>query len=320
MIIANSGEVPLIEDLDSLPVPAYDLIDLPFYWKETRFFLNSGSRYASLFSSRGCPYKCFYCHRIFGKQFRYQSAERIVSEIKYLKKKYNINDIEFLDDVFNLYRPRMIDFCEKLPRQVPGIKIALPNGVRTDILKFEDIDALAEAGLYYCSFALESGSPRIQKLIGKELDISKFKKNVDYAAKKRIFTNGFTMLGFPSETGSDIQMTIDAACNSLLHLCSFFTATPFANTVMYEMAKSRCPERLARLRYDNMEYGDVFINLSDVPDEELFRYQREAWRRFYLKPSRIMRIIRDYPNPLMIPFYVPILLKRLTRGLFRKSF
>ena len=315
-IVSNPGERLYIEDLDAVPFPAYDLIDLPAYWKYQSFSSIIKSRYVSLFSSRGCPYNCIYCHRIFGQKFRFHSAGRIIDEIQYLQKLYNIDDVEFLDDIFNLNHKRIQEFCGLLHKNQMRLKLSFPNGIRTDILTEAELRALVEAGLYFCSFSLESGSPRIQKLIGKNLDIDKFLKNVELAVSCGVFCNGYSMLGFPTETEAEIQRTIDVVCRSRLHTASFFTVTPFPNTEVYRSVMRTSPEKLSGIRYDDMEYATIHCNLSAVEDEVLFSCQRQAHRKFYLNPGRVFRILKDYPSPWSLPFILPVLVSRLTKGLF----
>ncbi len=315
-IITNPDRIPLIDDLDALPFPAYDLIDVEKYWKVQSLVPFKRRRYMSLVTSRGCPYRCMWCHDVFGKGFRARSPERIVDEINYYRQTWGINEIEFLDDVFNLDRRRVIALCEQLTRRDLKLKISCPNGVRTDILTQEVVDALTDAGLYYSAFALETGSPRLQEFVGKRLDIPKFLHGVEMAVKKGVFAYGVCMLGHPTETESEIRQTIDTMVDSRLHIGTFFTVTPFPNTRLWDVVQERCPERLEGLSYDDTDYISIRVNLSDVPDEVLFAYQREGARRFYLKPRRLLRILRDYPQPLRLPSYLPVLLDRATKGLF----
>ncbi|MDY6823078.1 MAG: radical SAM protein [Thermodesulfobacteriota bacterium] len=316
-IVQNPGRIPFIKDIDTLPPPAYDLIDLPPYWKLQSMPPLPRRRYASLFSSRGCPYKCIYCHRIFGSKFRYHSAERIADEMQYLQKTYGVNDIEFLDDIFNLNKKRIFALSEHMQARNIHTKLAFPNGVRTDIFTKEELKTLVDMGMYFASFALESGSPRIQQLIGKKLNIDRFLENVRYAVSLGVFANGFAMMGFPTETETDLQRTIDVACQSRLHTISFFTTTPFPNTPMHTMAQQKYPERVSAIPFDDMEYAGLTVNLSDVPDHVLFAYQRKANRRFFLKPGRMARLIRDFPKPHLLPLYLPVFIRRASKGLVR---
>jgi len=295
-VVRNPGETPLVEDLDSLPFPAYDLIDMKDYWKSLSFTPIPHRKYISLFTSRGCPYKCIYCHRVFEKRFRAHSAGRVVDEIEHYVKTYGIDTVEILDDVFNLDNRRVIEIAELMNRRNIKVHITAPNGVRADIFKEETMDALVGAGLDFCSFALESGSPRIQELMGKRLNIPKFLQTMEWASRRGVFVHCFNMLGFPTETAEEMQQTIDVCLNSKTHTASFFTVTPYPGTALYRLAMETVPERMTALDYRDIELSNVRINLSAVPDNVLFAYQRKAQRTFYMRPSRIWRILRDHPQ------------------------
>ncbi len=313
IIEENPGSMPLIEDLDSLPFLAYDLIDLPQYWRFEGMANVPPRKYIGLFSSRGCPYRCSYCHRIFGKRFRSQSPERIVAAIEHLQRIYGVHEIEFYDDVFNQDRARVIKFSEMAAQHNLQLKIAFPNGIRCDRLGTEMVDALMDAGMYYTCCPLESGSPRIQEFIHKNLDIPRFIEGVEDLVRRRVFTYGYAMLGFPTETEEEIEQTIDVMCSTPVHLASFFTVTPFPNTEIYDMVKEAHPERLDGVVYRS--YPGNKINLSEVPDSVLYAHQRKAMRRFYLNPARVVRLLRDYPKPLFLGTYLPIAARQMAKGI-----
>jgi len=315
-VLTNPGKLPVVDDVDSLPFPAYDLIDLPRYWQGHPNTPIPKLKAISLFSSRGCPYGCYWCHHIFGKRFRAHSAERVVDEIAYYQKKYDTEDFEFVDDVFNFDGTRVLAVCDAIHGRNLRTNLMFPVGLRTDILTEEIIDAMTSTGLLFCSFALESASPRIQKLVGKNLNIDRFLENVELAAKRRVFTDGFMMLGFPTETEEEIRRTIRVACASALHTGSFYSVTPFPGTKLFDSVMKTHPEKLQDISYENMDYSRLNVNLSEVPDKVLFQYQRKATRRFYGNPHRLLRILRDHPKRHLIPAYAPLLLQRLTKGLF----
>lgn len=315
-IVTNPGFIPLVKDIDTLPFPAYDLIDLKAYWKVNAMTALMHIKYAPLFSSRGCPFKCIYCHRIFGDKFRVHSAQRIFEEMKFCMKKYGVDSFEIYDDIFNHDRKRMLEVCGLIEKLEKKVKLFFPNGLRMDELNDSSIDALADAGMRYCSCPFESGSPRIQKFMEKHLNIQKYLENVEYIASKKIFTQGFVMMGFPTETEEDLQQTIDITCQSRLHVSTVFILTPFPNTKVYDIVMKNHPEKLKNIRYDNKEYLNMKHNFSDVPDEGLFYYQRNANRNFYLNPNRIYRILRDFPQVHRLPSYIPELFKRISQGIY----
>jgi anaerobic magnesium-protoporphyrin IX monomethyl ester cyclase len=314
--ITNPGSVPLIEDLDSLPFPAYDLIDVRKYWKLQSLAPIGSRRYISLLSSRGCPYQCMWCHEVFGKRFRRHSPERIVEEVDHCLRTWGPNEVEFLDDCFNLDADRVIRFCELAQKRNLRFKIGFPNALRTDILTQEVIDAMTDTGMYYSAFALETASPRLQHYTGKRLNIPRFLSGVEMAVKKGVFSNGLAMLGFPTETEAEIRQTIDVMTNSKLHVASFFTVTPFPKTRLYDEVMAKYPEKLAHIQYNDASYAGLRINCSDVPDAVFFGLQRKANLRFFLRPSRMYRILRDFPQRRALPKYLPSYLMRVTKGLF----
>ncbi len=316
-VVSNPGRLPYIEDLDSLPFPAYDLIDIKKYWRLQSMPPIPRRKYISLTSSRGCPYHCGWCHRIFGDQFRFHSADRIADEVEHYVKTYGVNDIEFLDDIFNYDPRRVLGFNRELHKRNIRLKIAFPNGVRGDMLTEEVIDSMVDSGTYFCSFALETGTPRLQKLMGKHLNIPRFLKAVEMAVNRGIFANGFVMLGFPTETEEEMLQTIRVATDSYLHTASFFTVVPFPGTQVFRYAQEMKPERLVSLKYDNIDFSLAPVNLSTVPDEVLFGFQRQANRQFFGKPSRIYRIMRDFPQRRRLPYYIPIYVSRVTKDLFK---
>lgn len=314
--VTNPGALPVIEDLDTLPFPAYDLLDVSKYWNDLSFGMLHSRRYLSMFSSRGCPRQCSFCHRIFGKRFRAHSPERVVAEMEHLVKTYGINEIEFLDDTINHDAGRVIQFADLMGKAGLKLKLGTPNGLQSHTLTEEVLDALVAAGLHQTSFALESGSPRIQQVIGKHLSIPKFLWCAEAAAKRRVLTNGFTIMGFPTETEEDIRATIQVASESKLHTASFFTIMPYPNTPLYAQLLQTHPEKVRAIQYDDKDYSTAMLNFSEVPDAVLFAYQRKAWRRFYLNPGRMARIVRDYPDPWFLPKLLPMFLMRTLKGFF----
>ena len=143
--------------------------------------------------------------------------------------------IEFLDDIFNFDRKRVLEICDLIAKRNLKLRINFPNAVRTDALTEEVMDAMVGAGLYHSAFALESGSPRMQQLMRKHLDIDKFLRGVKWATDRGVFAHGFAMLGFPTETEEEMETTLEVACNSRLHTATFFTVIPFPGTELYAM-------------------------------------------------------------------------------------
>ena len=292
--IFTTGRGDIVEDLNDLPMPAHDLIPINAYGNFARMSRTGSGKYMCLFSSRGCPYRCIYCHNIFGKVFRRRSAENLFNEIDYLYNTYRIRDFEILDDIFNLDRERLIDFCDRIINSNMKVTFAFPNGLRGDILDELQLTRLRQAGTIFIAFAVETGSPRLQKLIRKNIQLDKIKKNIETARALGIHTHGFSMIGFPGETLEEMKMTVEFLVSSKLHTYAMFAVMPFENTELAELARNE--GHLPVSDFSMNYWTRKFVNLTSVPSAKINRIRRNTLLRFYLNPSRLFAIARDFPD------------------------
>ncbi len=296
-----AGSDDFVSDIDSLAKPAWDLVDFDAYASRPNMMaiFIRGRRYMSLFTSRGCPYLCSYCHDLFTKKFKHQSAESVLADIEYLYTTFGVNEFQIVDDIFNLHKPRMRQIMSEVDRRWPGqIHFTFPNGVRSDILEKDDIALLAKAGTYGMAIAIESASERIQRLIEKDLKIENALNTINEADKHGIMTTGFFMLGFPSEAEEELNWTKKFALSSRLARAYFFRVMPQNETKLYDMAKEVDAEAL-RINVIEEEKGcDVFKQTSWYElayDFPLNKFISNLYLRFYLSPKRILRILRYTP-------------------------
>jgi len=248
-----------------------------------------------VFTSRGCPYGCAYCHHIFGRKYRTFDIEKTVSEMIGLRDRYRVQEFEIIDDNFNLHLDRAKAVMKEIIERKLGCWLTFTNGLRADRMDEELLDLMVRAGTYRIDYAIESASPRIQKLVHKNLDLDRAREVVNMTAARRIVTGTYNMLGFPGETEEEMNQTVDFAVSLKNHIASFFYLMPFPGT---ELSQSD-PEVREKVR--TMDFGDasgIALNLSSVPDEVLKRVRQHAYRRFYSSPRRMARILRDVPlNP-----------------------
>ena len=297
--VVSTGPGEVAENPDDLPFPAWDLIDLEEYFRPSagkRRLTNPiqmRERGMSVFSSRGCPYQCTYCHNIFGKKLRKRSAENVIEELKWLKRDFRVGEIEFIDDVFNLDRDRAKAIMDMMVYNDLDLKFSYPNGLRADQMDEELVLKMKKAGCYRINYAVESGSDRIQKKMKKRLNLPRAKEIIDFTAEQGISVGGFFMLGFPDETEAEMQMTIDFALKSKFHTASFFILTPFPGTEMYDEALEAGFDMEAMFS----DYGQVSANLSrNVSSQRIAELRRTAFRKFYFNPRRMISIFNTTPN------------------------
>jgi radical SAM superfamily enzyme YgiQ (UPF0313 family) len=202
----------LIRDVDSIPFPDYSLIDLKKYEGIKNHALQESSKSAFILSSRGCPYHCFYCHQLFGTAIRRRSATEVLSEMQQHLELRGIRDFVFLDDIFNVPMNAAKELLRKISIEMPDVRLSFPNGLRADFLDEEMLDLFARAGTVEMALAVETVSPRLQKMIGKNLNLSKAEKAI-HLATQRFITRLFFITGFPSETWDEAMQTIDFAAS-----------------------------------------------------------------------------------------------------------
>ena len=283
-----------LEDLDQLPLPAWDLTDVDAYSHRRGMSLAGQRRYMPLTTSRGCPYRCTYCHDIQGKRFRAHSPEYVLRMIDDLRQHHDVRDFDITDDIFNFDAERLMAICDGMI--VRGdVRFTCPNGIRADRMTSDQAERMAEAGCQYVAIAIETATRRLQKQIRKHLRFDKVQPIIDTFTRHHVFTSGFFMVGFPSETEQELRATIDFALRSKLHAAYFFVVTPFGGTEMHEQVVDTLGQDATVLTGSGMFFRPQ-KNLSQVPDRRFYRMRRAAYLRFYLDPRRIARIVRAHPR------------------------
>lgn len=290
----------LIGDLDALPFPDYGRIDLDRYQGHiTMTDFRAKGRYTSIFTSRGCHYRCTYCHDNFGKRVRYRSPEDVLREIAWLIERHGIEEFHIVDDIFNADKARAIEIFDGIVQRGWRIHLAFPNGLRADRMDEEFIAAASAAGAYHWALAVETATPRLQKLAQKMNKLDRVRETIRLSDRYDVFTTTFNMLGFPTETEAEMEATVAFNVESDAHVAHFFVVTPFEGT---EMRERLDPEHLAHapdahtLGYT--EFGpNGHHSLSTVPRARIQEILRDGVARFYFgTPRRIERMIALRPR------------------------
>lgn len=288
--VVQTGKQDLIKDLDALPYPAYHLLEVE------RYFAGSSARSATkhkrcmqVFTSRGCPWRCIYCHDLFGKTFRARSPENVLGELKLLHDRWGIREYMVEDDIFNLDLDRAKRIFDLVKEQLPGVYFQFGNGLRLERFDEELVRKMAEGGTHCICVAIESASPRIQKQIRKNVKLDKAAETLRWMHKYGIRTLGFFMIGFPTETVAEIEQTIRYASRLDLDEALFSIATPYPGTEM-----NRQVNELKLYDPDLVSRGGAEFQLIKTKEFDyatLRRLQRKAYRTFFLSKFRFIRMI-----------------------------
>jgi anaerobic magnesium-protoporphyrin IX monomethyl ester cyclase len=223
--------------------------------------------------------------------------------------KLGIRDIEVLDDIFNFDMDRAKVILKSMGKLSPGVKLSFPNGVRADRLDEELLDLMKVANTKYLVIAVESGSPRIQKFIRKNVNLEKAMEMINLSVSKKIYTSGFFMLGFPTETADEAGETVDFALKSKLHAAHFFGVTAFKGTTLESEYVRGAPGDAENFR--EYDYYRGSFNLSKIPDRQFAMLKSLAFLKFFLSKARFLRTIWRIPakGRLMMHIYIFIVEK-----------
>lgn len=219
---------PYITDINKLPFPARDLIDL----KKYKYYI--GNKLATtVMTTRGCPYRCAFCANNvwnFERKIRFHSPEYVYKEVKELKDKFGYEAIMFFDDTFTVHKPRLLKICELLK----PLDIIWRCFIRTDTVDEESLTAMYNAGCRYIGCGVESGSPTILKNIRKQTnvklntDIVKLAKSIGFHVKT------FLIIGCPGETEETVKETKQWIKDALPHDFDITILTPYSGSDIYQ--------------------------------------------------------------------------------------
>jgi radical SAM superfamily enzyme YgiQ (UPF0313 family) len=290
-------------DVDAVPMPAYHLLDIERYFDiDFVRFPTVDRRAIQIFTSRGCPYHCIYCHDLFGKKFRGRKPELVWEEIKYLHDTYGIREFMVEDDIFNMDLQRAKRICDLVIASGLQLGFQFGNGVRLERFDEELMRELGEAGTHHIAIAVESANDRIQKLIKKHLRLDRFNEILGWARKYKIETLGFFMLGFPGETIEEINQTIRFACESYFDEALFSIATPYAGTELNDLVRATGSYEGGHDIHDEWE-GVVRIKSEEWDQKKLKGLQRKAYFLFFLTRFRFAKILLKMKSPKMFRRY-----------------
>lgn len=205
----NNEQVPLC-DLNTLPRWDERLL-LP----QDRDTLGGRHYFMPIDVGRGCPYSCTFCctSYFWRRVYRLKTPEQIVSDIKYYQEKFGINSFWFSHDAFTVQKQMVEKVCDKIIEE--NLNIVWRCSARLDCISEELILKMKQAGMIQMELGVETGSPRMQKIINKNLDLKKARKIVSFLLEQKLRVGLFFMYGFPQETEEDLNQTVELNCSFL---------------------------------------------------------------------------------------------------------
>lgn len=294
-----------IENLDELPFPAVDLLNISDYYTDTSGW-HSPKGFAiktpvPILTSRSCPNMCNFCsmHLVHGRKIRYRSVENVLEEMKMYINNYGLNYFNITDDNLTLNKERVVKLMNLIVKEKLNIQFSTENGVYVNALDEEVLDAMSSAGLVRLHLAFETGSDYIRtKVIGKYLLNKKIYELKDIFLKEKynhIYLYGYFVIGFPEETEETLSDTYKLITSFPLDNYSVFYAIPFPGTRLYNQCLK---EKLFTEKYfydtdslvQQVDVGQMVKGLPNIKPYNLELSQLVEFKQKslnYLKEKRI---------------------------------
>ncbi len=297
---------PFIEELDELPYPAYQLVDMEQYlnpkYIEYRSFKE---RAISMITSRGCPFNCCFCsvHLHMGKTFRAHSSDYVVKHIEYLVNRYQVKTIFFEDDNLTFDLKRFEAICDRIIEKRIRFSWETPNGIRADYLTYNLLEKMKNSGCQSVFFGIESGDQTVlDTIIGKKLKLKDVIRVAKMCKDIGLKTGAFYIIGFPGEKKENMLRTVELALELKrkydvgMHL---FFATPSYGTKLYEECKQKgylrgdlTPRAFAEVRQPQ---GLPLIETEDFIPKEVKEIAMIATREY-----RKLSLINHLKDPINV--------------------
>lgn len=312
------GAATSVADLDTLPLPAYGSVDLARYARTLSYAYNQ-RRQGVLVTSRGCPYRCTYCYQPPHTKVRLRSAESVFREIEALVRDHDVRDFYVVDDIFNVHRRRALHVFDRLVEARLGARLYFVNGLRVDLCDERFVDRMVEAGTVWVAYAIESAHPRIAALIKKEIDLPRAHRVIAHTQRAGIVVNINTMYGFPTETPSEAQVTLDWL-GTLPHaslLPYHFNLRGFHGCEVVEQAEAAGWEREAFLATGFQSYNDLPLGSPTFSRQAMMAHAIEYHQRFGVASrdhlAWSVRVLRNigYSDAELVDMYSVLLNRRV---------
>jgi anaerobic magnesium-protoporphyrin IX monomethyl ester cyclase len=320
----STPDRPILDNLDSYPMPALDLVPIERYRISPD--MRTGSRLGLIITSRGCPYDCVFCaNKLLTKRtYRLRSIASVLQEIEYYLEHHQITQLMIFDDNFAVNKKRTLELCAEFVKRGYPKKFSWWTEARVDVLDEEILRAMKQAGCSIISLGLESGNQRLLDLIKKNITLEQTRTTVELIHKVGIKSRASFILGLPTETREESQRTIKFAYSLPLDQVRFSIATPFPGTELWDVAVEE-----GRIDPDDIDWTKLSL-MGGYADfmplyypkgrsaEELKKLQKRANLGFFLRP----RIVWGYLNRIKSPDDLTSIVKgfyHLLKATFRRS-
>lgn len=250
-----------VRNIDSLPLPSWDLLPIKTYFDKKLSFGIGGNRTLPILATRGCPYTCTFCSSpdMWGTRYFMRSVENVVDEIEYLINTYQVDNIDLYDLTAIINARWIIDFSREIMKRKLNITWQLPSGTRSEAITPEVVKYMRLSGCTVITYAPESGSDKVLQAIHKKVQLSKMLKSISDSNKEGLFVKVNIIIGLPMETHSDIFKTM-----LFILKCSWAGAYDMGPNPFYPIPGTALFNELANAGKVNVRQRKYYIDLLDA--------------------------------------------------------
>lgn len=291
--IINNPDRRYIRDLDSLPFPAWDLIDLDRYRMPF-----SGERFLLLATSRGCPYRCRFCSErsYYGSKLRARSPPEVIREIEWNTDNHGIDSFLFWSESFTLARPYVYEICDSIIGR--GLNIKWVCNSRVDSVSPDMLDLLKRAGCWMIGFGVESANQHVLDAMNKGITVKQIRDALKWSKDAGLEVTAHCMIGYPGESSSDIKNTLELVKELEVDFAQFYCTVPFPGSELYMTAIE--DNRIVNSDWSKFEQKYSVLATPQLTAHDVMGLRRMAYLKFYLRPSMIYRTIKRLRKPSQI--------------------
>lgn len=269
-----------IRNLDDLPPMDLELMKGMAYEPDGA---SLGKKIGSFMSSRGCPFRCSFCHQVFPGAYRRRSVKKVVDDIETLVKKYNCDELFVADYLFGVNKEWLDEFYAELKKR--NIKVPWKGMGRVNTLSAEDLKKMKENGCYSINFGIESGNTEVLKDIRKQISLDVAEEKVKVAKDLGIAVFAFFILGHRLDTMQTMQETLDFSMKINPHFVAYNQLNPFPGTELFDLV----PESEEKYNWD--KFADVLSvrekhntyppSICGLKPEEISKFRAKCYEKFF---------------------------------------
>lgn len=306
-VIRSNASAPVVDDLDTIPFPAWDLMQPTAFPYAPHQLLARQYPVAPIVTSRGCPYTCTYCasQGLWGRTWRHRSIDNVMEEIHVLVEQYGVRELHFEDDELLAREERVLELCDRIASADLGVIWSLPNGVRTNAITDRIAAAMARAGCYEVGLGIDAPFDHQQVRVKKRRPHGAAERAIDIVQAHGMEVRGFWILGHDVDQEDDVERQIEYILSLPAEFGAFGVSAPLPGSPDFEDFKRTVD--LETFDWDRISYFKA-LDTPHIPKERLQALLRSLVIRFYGRPKQLRAVLRRV-KPQQVRF--------LARGLYR---